>query len=94
MSLVSIMKRSGCPVGNALIGTSEKRTSSNMSEVDGLWIALSDGPATLAVTVAECVDNALVEILQPLPNGAALPIRDANRVFGYLSCPSRTDHSG
>ena len=68
------------PGKSAVIGTFKKRASLPRSELDGIWIAVSRRPATPAVKVAECVDNALGEILEPQRNCAALPIRDANGV--------------
>jgi hypothetical protein len=71
------------PGKNAVTGSLKKRVSLPGSEVDGLWLPVSHRPATPEVTVPECVDDALGEILQPQRNCVALPIRDANGVSRY-----------
>jgi hypothetical protein len=73
------------PGTNAVIGTIKNRVSLPNSEVDGLWIAVSHRPATPTVTVAECVDNALGEILQPQRNSAALRFETQRAFPGSIS---------
>jgi len=71
------------PGKNRVIGVLKERASLPRSEVNGFWIAIFRRPPTPAVTVAEYVDNALREILEPQRNCAALRIRDANGACRY-----------
>ena len=71
------------PGKSAVIGALKKRASLHRSEMNGLWIAASHRPVAPAVTVAECVDNALGEIPEPQRNCVALPIRDAKGIYRY-----------
>jgi hypothetical protein len=74
-------EESWMPGKNAMIASLERRAGLPRTEVDLIWIAVSHRPATLAVRVTECVENAHSARLSSR-NGIALLYRfETQRAF-------------